>query len=117
VVATIKTINEYKKSGIAALFVRYEYENEEVALSPIYDLLSTQLAMPEDLEETALTINGKKNRLRRADFDELAEKLGLASKSADRVYRKFEKKNGFDSVDWEKLFVRSSKDTLYRVTT
>lgn len=28
-------------------------------LSPAYDLLSTILAIPEDLEESALTINGK----------------------------------------------------------
>ena len=48
--------------------------------------------MPEDLEESALTINGKKNRLKRADFDELATKLGIPAKSSERVYAKFVKK-------------------------
>lgn len=56
------------------------------------DLLSTKLAMPEDLEESALTINGKKNRLKRTDFDELATKLGIPAKSTKRVYAKFLKK-------------------------
>jgi len=56
------------------------------------DLVSTKLAMPEDLEESALTITGKKNRLKRADFDELATKLGIPVKSSERVYAKFVKK-------------------------
>jgi serine/threonine-protein kinase HipA len=39
-----------------------------------------------------LTINGKKNRLKRADFDELAKNLGIPVKSSERVYAKFAKK-------------------------
>ena len=73
-------------------FSLIRFDNGEVALSPAYDLLSTKLAMPEDLEESALTINGKKNRLKRADFDELATKLGIPVKSSERVYAKFVKK-------------------------
>jgi len=48
--------------------------------------------MPEDVEESALTINGKKNRIKRADFDELATKLSIPAKSAERVFAKFAKK-------------------------
>ncbi|MFN3382303.1 MAG: hypothetical protein ACK41O_22810 [Runella zeae] len=55
-------------------------------------MLSTNLATAEDLEESALTINGKKNRLKRVDFDELAIKLGIPVKSTKRVYAKFLKK-------------------------
>lgn len=73
-------------------FSLVRFDNGEVALSPAYDLVSTKLAMPEDLEESALTINGKKNRLKRADFDELATKLGIPTKSSERVYAKFVKK-------------------------
>ncbi|WP_028666150.1 HipA domain-containing protein [Runella zeae] len=73
-------------------FSLIRFDNGEVALSPAYDLVSTKLAMPEDLEESALTINGKKNRLKRGDFDELATKLGIPAKSSERVYAKFVKK-------------------------
>ena len=73
-------------------FSLIRFDNGEVALSPAYDWVSTKLAMPEDLEESALTINGKKNRLKRADFDELATKLGIPAKSCERVYAKFVKK-------------------------
>lgn len=73
-------------------FSLIRFDNGEVALSPAYDLVSTKLAIPEDLEESALTINGKKNRLKRADFDELAANLKIPSKSSERVYVKFVKK-------------------------
>ena len=73
-------------------FSLIRFDNGEIALSPAYDLVSTKLAMPEDLEESALTINGKKNRLKRADFDELAKKLEISDKSSERVYAKFVKK-------------------------
>ena len=38
-------------------------------LTPAYDLLSTAIVMPEDKEEMALTLNGKKARIRRSDFE------------------------------------------------
>jgi serine/threonine-protein kinase HipA len=47
-------------------------------LSPSYDLLSTYLAIPEDKEESALTINGKKARLSIDDFKALAETISIA---------------------------------------
>jgi serine/threonine-protein kinase HipA len=61
----------------------------EIQLSPAYDLVSTKLAMPQDLEEMALTINGKKNRLKKGDFDKLAEALGIVEKAREIVYLKF----------------------------
>ena len=38
-------------------------------LTPAYDLLSTVLVMPEDTEELALTLNGKKRKICRKDFE------------------------------------------------
>lgn len=39
-------------------------------LTPAYDLLSTSIVMPEDDEELALTLNGKKKKIKREDFEE-----------------------------------------------
>lgn len=64
----------------------------DIQLSPAYDLVSTKLAMPQDLEEMALTINGKKNRLKKQDFDKLGESLGISTKAMEIVYQKFAKK-------------------------
>jgi serine/threonine-protein kinase HipA len=58
-------------------------------LSPAYDLLSTVLALPEDSEESALTINGKKNRLRKDDFLSLAGRLSIPDAALRRILEKF----------------------------
>lgn len=60
----------------------------EITLSPAYDLLSTKILMPEDKEELALTLNGKKNNLRKKDFDLFAEKLGINEKAKISIYEK-----------------------------
>ncbi|MBL8027735.1 MAG: HipA domain-containing protein [Fibrobacteres bacterium] len=59
-------------------------------LAPAYDLVSTVLVLPEDREESALTINGKKAKLNRSDFDSLAKSLGLSEKQRDNVYSNYE---------------------------
>jgi serine/threonine-protein kinase HipA len=50
-----------------------------VALSPVYDLVSSRLVIPEEEEELALTINGKRNRLTKKDFLCFAENIGVDS--------------------------------------
>ena len=57
----------------------------EVALSPAYDLLPTVLLLPEDAEEMALTINGRKRRLGRKDFMQFAASLNLTERQAENA--------------------------------
>jgi len=66
-----------------------DYIFDEYELSPAYDLVNTTLANPKDTEETALTINGKKNKLQRKDFDALATTLKLSEKVRNTMYEKF----------------------------
>lgn len=68
-----------------------ENEFNEYELSPAYDLLNTLILIPDDKEETALTINGKKNRLKIEDFDQLAKSLKISEKSLQSIYKKFVK--------------------------
>lgn len=70
-------------------FALLENELGEFELSPAYDLLSTALVIPNDPEETALTINGKKSRLKKKDFDALAQNMNIHSKALDSIYSKF----------------------------
>lgn len=58
-------------------------------LTPAYDMLSTALAMPEDNEELALTLSGKKNRLRKADFHKAITASGVDEKVIENLSRKF----------------------------
>lgn len=61
---------------------------EGMRLSPAYDFVSTALVLPDDPEESALTINGKKNRLSRTDFDLFARTIGIPEPVSVKVYRK-----------------------------
>lgn len=57
--------------------------------APVYDLLNVQLHLPEDKEETALTIGGKKSRLTKSDFIILGVKFGLSEKQIENVFQRF----------------------------
>jgi len=58
----------------------YDKENF-IRLSPAYDIVSSKLVIPHE-EDSALTINGKKNNLARKDFDELVNALKINSKAS-----------------------------------
>lgn len=57
-------------------------------LSPAYDLLSTVIVNPDDKEETALTLNGKKNRITRKDFIALFNNLGLLPRQQENIFER-----------------------------
>lgn len=48
-----------------------------VKLAPAYDMLSVKLILPEETEEMALTVNGKKNKLSARDWEEFANSISL----------------------------------------
>lgn len=60
-------------------------------LAPAYDLLSTTIVMPEDDEELALTLNGKKKKIRREDFEKAMRESGMGEKSISNLFNKFAK--------------------------
>jgi serine/threonine-protein kinase HipA len=65
------------------------FKNEEWTLSPSYDLLNVNLHIPEDKEETALTIQGKKRKLTKSDFVNLGLKLQLSEKQIQNTFNRF----------------------------
>ncbi len=62
--------------------------NGEYVLSPAYDLLPVSIILKNDLDELALTLNGKNRNLRRSDFIKFSKAIGLAEKSADNIIKK-----------------------------
>jgi len=71
------------------------------SLSPAYDLLNATILNPEDKEELALTIEGKKKKLKPEHFDQLGKVLGLSSKQTSGVYKRLQlnKKTAFSLLD------------------
>jgi serine/threonine-protein kinase HipA len=54
-------------------------KNNLITLAPAYDLVATRLLISEkdDPEEMALTLNGKKSKLKLQDFESFAQNIGL----------------------------------------
>lgn len=50
-----------------------------ISLSPVYDLVSSRTVLPEETDEIALTIGGRKNRLSRRDFEDFAEYIKITT--------------------------------------
>lgn len=65
--------------------------SDNYMLTPAYDLLSTALAMPEDDEELALTLNGKKKRIKREDFEKAMHDSGIDEKAIANLFARFSK--------------------------
>ena len=57
-------------------------------LSPAYDLLPVNLILPEDLDQMALSLNGKKRNIRKKDFLVLAENYGMPDRTVTNLFKK-----------------------------
>lgn len=60
-------------------------------LTPAYDMLSTALVMAEDDEDLALTLNAKKKKIRRKDFEASFNLFEIPQKAQDKIFAKFQK--------------------------
>jgi len=59
------------------------------SLSPAYDLLNVAIVNPEDKEEFALTIAGKKKKITKEILIDFGKDLSLSSKQISGVFRRF----------------------------
>ena len=58
---------------------------EGYQLTPAYDLLNVAIANPKDKDELALTLSGKKTRLRMSDFLNASKAMGLEENVVQRL--------------------------------
>ena len=62
--------------------------NRKFQLSKAYDMLPVNVIMPEDKEQLALTINGKKRNIHKKEFLILAETCGIPEKATRHMLQK-----------------------------
>jgi serine/threonine-protein kinase HipA len=67
------------------------YSGKTWTLAPAYDLLNEVIVNPEDPEELALTIEGKKKKLKWENFERLGINLGLNEKQIKSIAKRFQK--------------------------
>ena len=72
-------------------FSLYSQRKGYYSLTPGYDMISTALLMPEDTEELALTLNGKRRKIKRSDFEVAMNSCSLEKKIIDNLFSKFTK--------------------------
>ena len=93
-------------------------------LSPAYDLLNVTIINPEDDEELALTMEGKKKKIKREHFERLGEGLGLKPKQLSGVFNRFHKNkakaiqwinNSFLTADMKEAYARLLEDRYSRI--
>lgn len=96
--------------------IETEEGKSEYVLSAAYDMLSTNVVIPEDNEQMALTINGKKQNIRRKDFIIFAETIGVPKKAAEKMIEKIVKlKDKYISMCKESYLPDDKKETLEKL--
>ena len=64
---------------------------DQWTLAPAYDLLNVAIVNPDDTEELALTLEGKKKKLKWEHFERLGKLLELNDKQLKGIANRFQK--------------------------
>jgi serine/threonine-protein kinase HipA len=83
-------------------------------LSPFYDLLNVKMILPEDKEDMALLLGGKKENFNKGYFDRLAVLLNLNDKQINSVYKRLIKWQP-EADQWiERSFLETERQIAYK---
>lgn len=97
------------------LFCYQDLKEGQKDFHPAYDMLSIKLVMPEDTEELALTLNAKKKKLKRSDFETAFVKSELDRKVGENIFFKFEKVVSLWVEFIDRSFIPEEKKARYKV--
>lgn len=94
-------------------------------LSPAYDMVATTLVNPSDDEDLALTLNGKKKKIRLNDFITAFNTLKLDAKQQENIFKKMERARNkwmefidisFLSNDFKAMYKHLIQDRFTRIS-
>lgn len=82
-------------------------------LAPAYDLLNVAIILQDDTEEIALTLEGKKKKLSKENFNKLGKSLDLTDKQIESALKRMIK-NKVNAMEWiEKSFLSDEMKAAY----
>lgn len=84
-------------------------------LSPAYDMIAAQLVVEGDSEELALTLNGKKKKITRKDFEAAMARFEIDQKAFDNIFLRFKKAIPKWHAFVEKSFLTDEMKAAYQV--
>ena len=105
-------------------FSLLEMHGNGMVLSPAYDLLNTAILNPADKEELALTLNGKKNRIKKQDFQKAMTAVNVDRKQQERIFEKMKQaysiwinqiENSFLSAEYKAAYQTIIEERLSRI--
>jgi serine/threonine-protein kinase HipA len=70
-------------------FSLYDRPGLDYVLSPAYDMVASSLVVKGDEEDLALTLNGKKKKLKKKDFLEAMNRFDIDAKAVENMFAKF----------------------------
>jgi serine/threonine-protein kinase HipA len=83
-------------------------------LAPSYDLLNVAVLFPEDTDELALTLAGKKKKLKREQFEQFGKGLDLSVKQINGAFKRIIK-NKSKALEWiDRSFLSGDMKTAYK---
>jgi serine/threonine-protein kinase HipA len=83
-------------------------------LAPAYDLLNVSIILPEDKEELALTMEGKKKKLKKEHFEKFGARSELTQKQIERVFNRMIKHKSI-AINWiDKSFLSDELKKKYK---
>ncbi|MCX6308233.1 MAG: HipA domain-containing protein, partial [Bacteroidia bacterium] len=85
------------------------------ALAPAYDLLNVSILNPDDTEELALTLCGKKKKIGKVHFEQLGKGMGLTDKQIQGVFNRMTKYRP-SALEWiDKSFLSDEMKNAYKL--
>ena len=75
------------------------------SLAPAYDLINVSILIPDDTEELALSLDGKKRKFKKEHFTKLGQELRLTSKQIEGVFKRFQAKRNLASTLIDQSFM------------
>lgn len=85
-------------------------------LAPAYDVIASRLFVPEDKEELALTLNGRKSKLKRRDFITAMKTAGLSEKASNNLLERVkEHSKKWPALIENSFLAKNYKEQLYEL--
>lgn len=92
------------------------HTDKGILFSPAYDLLNVNLIFPDDKEDLALNLGGRKRKIKRSDFNQLAMSLELSETVRDNIYKDFSKQiNQVENVIDRSFLTEDYKKEYFRI--
>ena len=90
-----------------------EDDKGTLRLSPAYDIVCSKLVIPDE-EDSALTINGKRNKIARSDFEKLTEYLQIPEKAVTNIFKRMSAAKEISGEEVERSILKDGDKKMIR---